>query len=799
MGRAAGDLLGARGGHHRSPGARQRRAIAPLMASILLSCSGSDRPNNQIEGPARSAERVAQQVDAVEQTRQTLANRSERTEGVPAKQILFGDLHVHTTYSIDAFTMALPLMGGQGAHTLADACDFARHCAEIDFFSHNDHAEGLIPEHWSETKEAVRACNRRAGDGDDQDLMVFAGWEWTQVGLTPETHWGHRNVIFLGQEDDELPRRPIDSRPFGGDIGLFKTTRAIHGARFLDPLNWGQYEDLVWLLDRVEAWPECPRGVDPLDLPDDCHENAPTPDLLHEKLERWGFETLVIPHGTAWGSYTPPLASWDKALDTRYHDEEKVRLVEVMSGHGNSEEYRTWRSFEEVGGELVCPEPTADFLPCCWQAGEIMRGRCGDLPADECERRVEEARRLAMEANVSPAFVFPDSTAEDWLDCDQCRDCFKPSFNYRPAESVQYALALSRRDQTDAQGRPLRFRLGFIASTDDHTSRPGTGYKQYARKKMTFSPGMQTDFLTPRTTLAKPDDPRRPQAVDVEARAMDSERVTSFTYPGGLVAVHATERKRESVWEALNNREVYGTSGPKILLWFDLLNSPDGPRPMGSDVEMAQIPRFEVRAAGAFMQKPGCPERAARALSPDRLEALCAGECENPSEERHPIEAIEVVRIRPQIDPNEDPADLIEDPWQRFTCPPDPEGCVVRFGDPEFPASGRDAVYYVRAIQPPTPAINGSLIRTSFDEDGAAVSTRPCYGDTRTAFDDDCLAPARERAWSSPIFVDQERSQRTERIQFSEPHGDRGSGAVQEDGAGRQRQAAGVRGPGGME
>ena len=138
------------------------------------------------------------------------------------------------------------------------------------------------------------------------------------------------------------------------------------------------------------------------------------------------------------------------------------------------------------------------------------------------------------------SYVFPDSEPEDWLDCDQCRDCFKPSFNYRPAESVQYALALSRRDQTDAQGRPLRFRLGFIASTDDHTSRPGTGYKQYARKKMTFSPGMQTDFLTPRTTLEKPDDPRRPHPVDVEARAMDSERVTSFTYPGGLVAVHAT-------------------------------------------------------------------------------------------------------------------------------------------------------------------------------------------------------------------------------------------------------------------
>jgi len=426
-----------------------------------------------------------------------------------------------------------------------------------------------------------------------------------------------------------------------------------------------------------------------------------------------------------------------------------------MSGHGNSEEYRAWRPFHEQDGELICPAPSENFLPCCWQAGEIMRSRCGELPELECEERVEEAKQLAMRANVSPAFVFPDTRPEEWLDCDQCRDCFKPSFNYRPTEAVQYAMALSSPDEVGADGRPLRFRYGFIASTDDHTSRPATGYKQYARKKMTFSPGMMTDWISARQHLPEVEDPARALAVDVEARAMDSERVTSFTYPGGIVAVHAEARSRAAVWDALQRREVYGTSGPKILLWFDLLNGPQGSAPMGVEVAMRQVPRFEVRSAGAFVQKPGCPERSHRALSPERLQALCAGECDNPSERRHRIEAIEIVRIRPRVDPGEDVGGLIEDPWRRFECGSDPAGCTVQFVDSEFPGSGRDALYYARVVQEPTPAINGAQLRTEFDAQGKAVKVEPCFGDYRVDPEDDCLAPTRERAWSSPIFVNQ--------------------------------------------
>ena len=112
------------------------------------------------------------------------------------KQILFGDTHVHTTYSTDAFLWSLPILQGEGPHPISDACDYARFCSAIDFWATTDHAESLTPRKWNEIKESVRQCNSTTSP-EDPDLVTFLGYEWTQVGSNPDNHYGHKNVIFL--------------------------------------------------------------------------------------------------------------------------------------------------------------------------------------------------------------------------------------------------------------------------------------------------------------------------------------------------------------------------------------------------------------------------------------------------------------------------------------------------------------------------------------------------------------------------------------------------------------------------
>jgi hypothetical protein len=692
----------------------------------------------------------------------------ERARGIASvapeggsEQILFGDLHVHTTYSADAFQFSLPIMGGKGVHPVADACDFARYCSALDFWSITDHAETVTPLRWKRTKDAIRTCQRVAGEGPNPDLISFLGYEWTQVGRLPSEHFGHKNVVFKDLEDDKVSPRAIAagglaSATLRGSLGMSPAVP------LLDFKNRQTYFDFNRFMRLTQGVPECPVGVPSNELPRTCYESADTPGALVRKLfDELRLEPLIIPHGSSWGFYTPPGTTWDKALLQKERPD-AFRLVEIFSGHGNSEEYRSWKDVELSADGLSarCPAPVGSFKPSCWRAGEIILERClkAGVQLADCEKRAMQARDDYANMGVAGHLAVGGESPEDWLDAGQCTDCFMPSFNHRASNSVQAGLASSNFET--AGGQPTRFQWGFIGSSDNHRARPGTGYKPVDRRLNTEAGGPVSEAWRNRLlpSTSKPDPvsqriPREELFTLTGFQLTEFERQSSFFMAGGLAAVHVQERSRDAVWDAMQRREVYATSGPRILLWFNAVDEQGNRVAMGSRLETDKPVAFEVKAVGAYKQKPGCPDFTKAGLDEARIKDICSGECYNPTDERRMITRIEVVKIRPQATGGEDLAALIEDRYLVHTCKPNPDGCTFSFMDPDFAKGKRDTIYYVKAIQEPEPAINAQPIKCERDGNGQCIKATLCYGDYRSG-GDGCTAPAEHRAWSSPIYLD---------------------------------------------
>lgn len=674
------------------------------------------------------------------------ARLARKVPEVPSQstQILFGDLHVHTSFSMDAAIFGTPAVKGTGYYSPADACDFARYCSALDFWSINDHAEGLAPWQWQATKNAVRQCNA-VTPRDNPDMVTFLGWEWSQGSADAPVHYGHKNVVLLGIEDNEVPVRPIasDRRSIWRMIGT--SPAPLRGAALLSASADGGLAAYGGVAEHLQAVADSPECADaPVrELAADCYEYAETPSDLYKKLDDWGFDALVIPHGLAWGTTNPVGA--DFAVQLQEHNPKYQRLLEVYSGHGNSEIYRTMpRSRVSESGEVHCPTPTVDYTACCWQAGLIVEQRCVASGGDDCQALAASARRnyvladSGVEINAAKAVV-PATHPDDWGTCDQLTGSFQPANNYQPKQSAQYIFSLGDRQN--------RVRMGLMGSSDNHTARAGSSYKEFARYYMTDTKdtGKPIPASDPSAYV-----PRDAEDVSILEGFNMATNKDAFYYSGGLVAVHSQGRDRESIWQALQRREVYGTSGPRIELWFDLVDRQGNAHPMGSEIWSVPNPRFRIRARGAAKQLAGCPELAHTALGEDQLARLCRGECFNPSDERYAIERIEIVRILPRLTGQEATADLIQDPYAVLECEPGAEFCEAEFTDQAFGAMGREAVYYARAIQEQTDAINGDPMGCTSGESGECEQVNYCIG---VAPEEDCLSPTRHRAWSSPIFV----------------------------------------------
>jgi len=534
-------------------------------------------------------------------------------------------------------------------------------------------------------------------ENGDPRIVAFTGWEWTQP-----VPWGHKNVILRYDDQARLPPYPIRCnkgyqgwKPYGYSYGYLK----------------GRMDQRYW---------------------------APTPEDLFRILRKTcidagtGCDATVIPHGNAWG-FTNMQTSWIIQMNPQNHDPELQKMIEIYSKHGNSEEYkhfqpdfRYYRGKAEVseedcadgGCEKVCQEPTDSYEPCCWRAGEIVRERCIDPESEFCKREIEKARQTVMpfadklskkeREQVRPEFRDDpgDVFMEDWRACGQCLECYQPAFRYNTNGSVQRALVTT---YFYDDGTPLHYKFGFIGSTDTHSAWPGPVKETKRNLEQTFRPDLQQRFPKQAKSL-------QTRIGGIGDRTGGPERISMMFNPGSLIAVISPRRTAKDLWENIQARRVYSTTGPRIEVWARA-KVDRGMVEMGSESSSAKNPTFYIKVNGAFEEDPTCPYNDEPELqsvfSPEEFERVCDSQCHRVLDERVPIARIEVVKILQPMTPEEadmenflrspdNPGGLIIDPYHVA----DVNGTALEWSwtDKNFKdeAPGRSVAYYFRVIQVPT-------------------------------------------------------------------------------------------------
>ncbi|GAF71605.1 unnamed protein product, partial [marine sediment metagenome] len=269
------------------------------------------------------------------------------------------------------------------------------------------------------------------------------------------------------------------------------------------------------------------------------------------------------------------------------------------------------------------------------------------------------------------------------------------------------------------------------------------------------------------------------------------ERISNYLNVGGLAAILAEHRTRDELWQALMDRHVYGTSGPRIEVWLRAQtreNGSDRVVKMGDITSSSRNPVFHLKARGAFKEDGTCryddhPEIQA-AMSKQDFKWICYNQCYSPLEERVSIARIEVVKVRQPLTRTEarmedlkwshrNPHGLIMDPY-----------AVFEFNDTELEwtwtdeafeneKQGRSVAYYFRVIQEPTPGYNcrpaerlnqgqtcdnriplsDYVSEKANPQDGSMPHPRDQLGDLCYSEAGDESTYCEERAWTSPIYI----------------------------------------------
>ncbi len=635
---------------------------------------------------------------AYSQEREPCADRD------PMQRALFGDLHVHTRLSFDAYAYGVQT-------TPADAYRFAKgesipHLPlndagemtgtvqidrPLDFVAVTDHAEYLgevqLCTDPQSASYATDYCKGVRGGGLNIMRMIATALVLEPaVRISPICPAGNSACVAA----TKIPwQETIAAADAANDTTSACSFTALVGYEYSGSPDSSNYHRNV--IFRNSSVPELP--VSKFEASHDIY--------LWRALDATcstdnGCEYLTIPHNSnlSNGKMLTPYANLPDTRDAKveYANTRLARepLLEIFQHKGNSE----------------CANGFPGILGAPDELCELEQIRRIGAPGEGGHVTFENGELVFSEFEPNPT-VYCDEDQLGFggitgMGCLHRNDFFRT------------ALLTGLSEQTEIGLNPVK--LGASASTDTHMSTPGAVDERNWRGHIYTEWNRNGRLLEPSLI---------PSGKDGN--------------PGGLTGVYAIENSRDAIFDALMRREVFGTSGPRISPRFFGGWSYDAGLCKASDL------LEQAYASGVPMGADLPPPPSAGAVPTFVVSAL-----KDPASDATPLQKLQIVKgwIDADGNPNYRVFDVAGDPESSAgvdlkTAKRYGDGhaslCTV-FEDPEFDA-GEHAYYYMKAVENPSPRWSLTDCVSYPDDERPDVCNDPRIA---TAI--------QEQAWTSPIW-----------------------------------------------
>ena len=613
----------------------------------------------------------------------------------PQRYSYFGDLHVHTSYSLDSYLGANP-NGPREAYRFAQGeeamtADGKPHALKtpLDFSAITDHAEFL---------GELAICNIEDAEGYDSENCQLA----RDAFEGDEEAAGEAFLRFLIDGEDmglcgedrencneyapKLWQDIQDAATEFNDPGTFTTLNAYEwtsaGNVPRGTAGGGIHRNVIFLNDNVPSalW---------------TAKESPNPEDLWAWLDdncTGECEAIVIPHNTNLSggtAFAPYYYDLEKPMDVdRASTQQRLeRLVEVIQTKGESECRTGLGNTDEL---------------------------CGFEKLDR--RPIDHGTPILLES----AAVRSITSAPICTDIGEPEGCVS-KYSY-----IREGLKEGIKQEAILGVNP--FKYGFVGGTDTHSGFPASG------EEYNFKGSHGISDATPEYRLGIVENP------------IGEATENLLNNPGGVTGVWAEENTRDSIFDALKRRETFATSGPRIQVRLfggyefpdDLNKDPDAIAtaystgvPMGDDLLAPPAADTTPQMFVWAMQYPKSAKLHAIQIIKGWL-----GEDGEPQEKVYAVACSNGLEPRDHgvCPPNKATVDLNTCAISQGPLVPGEAELSAVWRDPDFDPN-QHAFYYARVIENPT-----------------------CRWSTYDAIALEIYPPTevppfiRERAWSSPIW-----------------------------------------------